>query len=351
MHTIPDIPVARLPELLRRMPKAELHIHVEGSLEPELMFELAARNGVKLPYASVDELRRAYAFTNLQSFLDIYYAGASVLLHEQDFFDMAWAYLQRAHADNVLRAEIFFDPQTHTARGVAMGTVIDGLHRACMQARAQLGVDAELILCFLRHLSEAEAFDTLEAALPYRDKFIGVGLDSSEVGHPPEKFARVFAKCRELGLHLVAHAGEEGPPAYVWTALDLLRVERIDHGVQSAKDPALVQRLQRDRIPLTMCPLSNLKLCVFPSLAQHNLKQLLEAGLCVTVNSDDPAYFGGSINDNFVQLAQAVGLDAQHAYQLARNSFEASFAGQERKREYVAQLDAVFAAFEGAARS
>jgi adenine deaminase len=245
----------------------------------------------------------------------------------------------------VVRAEIFFDPQTHTARGVAMGTVIDGLHRACAQARTQLGIDAELILCFLRHLSEAEAFDTLEAALPYRDRFIGVGLDSSEVGHPPEKFVRVFAKCRELGLHRVAHAGEEGPPAYVWTALDVLHVERIDHGVQSAKDPALMQRLQRDRVPLTVCPLSNLKLCVFPRLADHNLKQLLEAGLCVTVNSDDPAYFGGYLNENFVQLAQAVDLDAQHAYQLARNSFEASFVSGERKREYIAQLDKVFAAF------
>jgi adenine deaminase len=346
MDEVKTIAAQRLPELLRRMPKAELHIHVEGSLEPELMFALAARNGVKLPYASVAELRAAYAFTDLQSFLDIYYAGASVLLQEQDFFDMAWAYLQRAKADNVVRTEIFFDPQTHTARGVPMQTVIDGLHRACHQAKTQLGIDAELVLCFLRHLSEAGAFDTLEAALPYRDRFIGVGLDSSEIGHPPEKFARVFAKCRALGLHLVAHAGEEGPPAYVWTALDVLHVERIDHGVQSAKDMALMQRLQRDRVPLTVCPLSNLKLCVFPTLADHNLKQLLEAGLCVTVNSDDPAYFGGYVNDNFVQLAQAVDLTAQHAYQLARNSFEASFAGDERKREYIARLDDVFANFQ-----
>jgi adenine deaminase len=346
MDEVKTIPAQRLPELLRRMPKAELHIHVEGSLEPELMFALAARNGVKLPYASVAELRAAYAFTDLQSFLDIYYAGASVLLHEQDFFDMAWAYLQRAKADNVVRTEIFFDPQTHTARGVAMQTVIDGLHRACRQAKTQLGIDAELVLCFLRHLSEADAFDTLEAALPLRDRFIGVGLDSSEIGHPPEKFARVFAKCRALGLHLVAHAGEEGPPAYVWTALDVLHVERIDHGVQSAKDTALMRRLQRDRVPLTVCPLSNLKLCVFPTLADHNLKQLLEAGLCVTVNSDDPAYFGGYVNDNFVQLAQAVDLTPQHAYQLARNSFEASFAGDERKREYIARLDDVFANFQ-----
>jgi adenine deaminase len=339
------IPAHRLPELLRRMPKAELHIHIEGSLEPELMFELARRNGVVLPYASVEALRRAYDFSNLQSFLDIYYAGASVLVREQDFFDMAWAYLQRAAADNVLRAEIFFDPQTHTARGIAMDTVIDGLHRACVRARTELGVDADLILCFLRHLSEADAFDTLEAAMPFRDKFIGVGLDSSEVGHPPEKFARVFAKCRKHGLHLVAHAGEEGPPAYVWTALDLLKVERIDHGVQSSKDSALMQRLKQDRIPLTVCPLSNLKLCVFPRLADHNLKQLLEAGLAVTVNSDDPAYFGGYINDNFVQLFAAVDLDATHAYRLARNSFEASFVDAERKRRYIERLDAVFEAF------
>ncbi|HEY0887089.1 MAG TPA: adenosine deaminase [Ramlibacter sp.] len=348
MNTNPlirDVAPQRLPELLRRMPKAELHIHIEGSLEPELMFAMAARNGVQLPYASVDELRRAYAFNNLQSFLDIYYAGAGVLLKEQDFFDMASAYLQRAKADNVLRAEIFFDPQTHTARGVPMAIVIEGLHRACRHARAELGVDAELILCFLRHLSEAEAFDTLEQALQHRDKFIGVGLDSSEVGHPPEKFARVFAKCRELGLHLVAHAGEEGPPAYVRTALDLLKVERIDHGVQSSKDPALMQRLKDDRIPLTVCPLSNLKLCVFPRLADHNLKQLLQAGLAVTVNSDDPAYFGGYINDNFVQLHEAVGLTAQDAYQLARNSFEASFAAPGEKQRYIEQLDAVFGQF------
>ena len=335
----------RLPELLRRMPKAELHIHIEGSLEPELIFALAQRNGVRIPYASVEDLRRAYAFTNLQSFLDIYYAGASVLLKEQDFFDMAWAYLQRAAADNVIHAEIFFDPQTHTARGVAMETVVNGLHRACEEARGRLGVDALLILCFLRHLSEEEAFATLEQALPYRDKFIGVGLDSSEVGHPPEKFAKVFARCRELGFHLVAHAGEEGPPAYVWTALDLLKVERIDHGVQSTKDPALMRRLAKDRIPLTVCPLSNLKLCVFPKLADHNLRQLLDAGLVATVNSDDPAYFGGYMNDNFVQTFAATGLTAAQAWQLAKNSFEASFIDEPARRRYGDLLDATFAAF------
>jgi adenine deaminase len=345
MNPIPNIPPDRLPELLRAMPKAELHIHIEGSLEPELIFALAQRNGVRIPYAGVEDLRRAYAFTNLQSFLDIYYAGASVLLKEQDFFDMAWAYLQRAAADNVVRAEIFFDPQTHTARGVAMETVIHGLHRACEQASRELGVSAALILCFLRHLSEEEAFATLEAALPWRDKFIGVGLDSSEVGHPPEKFARVFARCRALGLHLVAHAGEEGPPAYVWTALDLLKVERVDHGVQSTKDAALMARLARDRIPLTVCPLSNLKLCVFPQLADHNLRQLLDAGLVATVNSDDPAYFGGYMNENFLQTFAATGLDARHAYQLAKNSFEASFIDAATRQRYIERLDATFADF------
>jgi adenine deaminase len=336
---LPPIPAERLPTLLAAMPKAELHIHVEGSLEPELIFALAQRNGVVLPYARVEDLRRAYAFTNLQSFLDIYYAGASVLLTEQDFHDMAWAYLQRARADNVLRTEIFFDPQTHTARGVAMETVIRGLRRACIEAKQQLGIDAELILCFLRHLSEAEAFETLEQALPFRDAFIGVGLDSSEVGHPPEKFARVFAKCRREGLHLVAHAGEEGPPAYVWSALDVLKVERIDHGVQSARDPALMKRLAEDRIPLTVCPLSNLKLCVFPKLEQHNLRTLLDAGLVATVNSDDPAYFGGYVNANFLQTFAATGLDAQHAYRLARNSFDGSFAEPAAKLRYIQELD------------
>ncbi|WP_019574742.1 adenosine deaminase [Curvibacter lanceolatus] len=345
MFKIPHIAPARLPELLRRMPKAELHIHIEGSLEPELIFALAQRNGVSLPYADVESLRRAYAFTNLQSFLDIYYAGASVLLHEQDFYDMAWAYLQRAAADHVVHAELFFDPQTHTARGVPMATVIQGLHRACTDAATQLGVDASLILCFLRHLSEEDALATLEQALPWREHFIGVGLDSSELGHPPEKFARVFARCRELGLRLVAHAGEEGPPAYIWSALDVLKVERIDHGVQALKDPALMQRLAQDRIPLTVCPFSNVKLCVFPDLASSNLRQLLDAGLVATVNSDDPAYFGGYLNDNFVQTFAATGLDAYHAYTLARNSFEASFVTEAQRHQWEHELKEVFLSF------
>ncbi len=337
--TVPPIAPERLPFVLRAMPKAELHIHIEGSLEPELIFALAKRNGVALPYASVEDLRSAYAFTNLQSFLDIYYAGASVLLREQDFYDMAWAYLVRAASENVLRAEIFFDPQTHTARGVAMETVVRGLHRACRDAQTQLGVSAELILCFLRHLSEADAFATLEQALPWRDSFIGVGLDSGELGNPPEKFARVFARCRELDFHVVAHAGEEGPPAYIWSALDVLKAERIDHGVQCVHDTALMQRLIAQGIALTVCPLSNLKLRVFKSLAEHNIGRLLDAGLAATLNSDDPAYFGGYLNDNFCQTFSAVGLNAQQAYQLARNSFAASFCNP---RPYIERLDAFF---------
>ena len=335
---------SNLTSLLRAMPKAELHIHIEGSLEPELIFRLAQRNGVTLPYASVEALRTAYAFTDLQSFLDIYYAGASVLVGEEDFFDMAWAYFERAAADHVVRAELFFDPQTHTERGVPMHTVISGLSRACQRAQAELGLSADLILCFLRHLSEDDAMATLEQALPYRTHFIGVGLDSSERGHPPEKFARVFARARELGLHVVAHAGEEGPPAYIWNALDVLKVQRIDHGVRCLEDPALVQRLVAERMPLTVCPLSNVKLCVFKTLADHNLPALLDAGLCVTLNSDDPAYFGGYINDNFVQTFAALPqLTAQHAYTLARNSFDASFAPAADKAGWVAALDQAFA--------
>ena len=333
-----QLPAERLPALLRAMPKAELHMHIEGSLEPELIFALAQRNGVALPYADVESLRAAYAFTNLQSFLDIYYAGASVLLHEQDFYDMAMAYLEKAVADHVVHTEIFFDPQTHTARGVHIKHVILGLHRACHDAHKRWGISSQLILNFLRHLSEADAWATLEQALPYRDYFSGVGLDSSEVGNPPEKFARVFAHCKDLGLRRVAHAGEEGPPAYIWGALDLLHAERIDHGVQAVHDAALMQRLKDERVPLTVCPLSNQKLQVFPDLADHNMPQLLAAGLVATVNSDDPAYFGGYINDNFVQLFAATGMGAQEAFQLAANSFEASFVPAEQKARWMEQL-------------
>ncbi len=349
MDTLPfdpaRIPRERLPALLRAMPKAELHIHIEGSLEPELIFALAQRNGLRLPYASVEALRAAYAFSDLQSFLDIYYAGASVLIEEDDFFEMAMAYFRRAAADQVVHAEVFFDPQTHTERGVPIAAVIGGLSRACDTAGRELGLSASLILCFLRHLSEEAAFATLDQALPHRARFVGVGLDSSERGHPPEKFARVFARCRELGLKLVAHAGEEGPPAYVWSALDVLKVERIDHGVRSTEDPALMQRLAAERMPLTVCPLSNVKLRVFDTLAAHKLGALLDAGLCATVNSDDPAYFGGYLNQNFVETFEALpALDAGHAYRLARNSFEASFAGEAQKAGWIAALDRCFAA-------
>jgi adenosine deaminase len=338
-----SIPAARLPDLLRAMPKAELHLHIEGSLEPELIFALAQRNLVPLPYANVEALRAAYAFTDLQSFLDIYYAGASVLLKEEDFFDMAMAYFRRAAADHVVHAEIFFDPQTHTERGVPFATVIGGLSRAVDVAQRELGVSALLIMCFLRHLSEEAAFATLEDALPYKDKFIGVGLDSGERGNPPENFARVFARCRELGLRLVAHAGEEGPPAYIWSALDVLHVERIDHGVRSVEDPALIQRLAQDRMPLTVCPLSNVKLCVYKTMAEHQLPALLAAGLCATVNSDDPAYFGGYVNQNFIETFAALPqLTARHAHTLAANSFEASFVGAERKQAWRAALDRAF---------
>lgn len=330
----------QLRTVVQGMPKAELHIHIEGSLEPELIFALAERNGVQLAYPSVDALRQAYAFKDLQSFLDIYYAGASVLLQEQDFYDMTAAYLKKAEADNVRHTEIFFDPQTHTARGVPMATVVNGIYKACQDSP----VSATLILCFLRHLSEEDALETLEQALPFRDKFIGVGLDSSEVGHPPEKFARVFARCRDLGLHIVAHAGEEGPPAYIQSALDVLKVERIDHGVRILEDAALTERVAREGIALTVCPLSNTKLRVFDQMHDHNLVQLLDAGLVATVNSDDPAYFGGYMNDNFVAVFEALPLGLSHAQRLARNSFTAAFLPEEQKQKFLAEVDAYFAA-------
>ncbi|MGS1038814.1 adenosine deaminase [Burkholderia glumae] len=323
-------------------PKAELHIHIEGSLEPELIFQLAKRNGVKLAYDSIEALRAAYAFTDLQSFLDIYYAGASVLLHEQDFYDMTAAYVERALADNVVHAEIFFDPQTHTERGMSIETVVAGIDRALADAERR-GLSSRLILCFLRHLSEEDALATYEAALPlferYSHRLIGVGLDSSERGHPPSKFARVFAKARERGLKLVAHAGEEGPPAYVIEALDLLKVDRVDHGVRSIEDAELIARLADSRIALTVCPLSNLKLRVFDDMAQHTLKQLLDSGVAVTINSDDPAYFGGYVNDNYFATVAALGLDEREVYSVIRNGFEASFIDASERAARIAQLD------------
>ena len=336
-----------LHDFIRRLPKAELHLHIEGSLEPEMMFELARRNGVALPYASVDAVRAAYNFSDLQSFLDLYYAGAAVLQTEQDFFDLTMAYVRRAMADNVRHAELFFDPQTHTVRGVPMATVFAGIAGALRQARADHGFSSRMILCFLRHLPEVDAFATLDAALPlraeYADLWIGVGLDSGEVGNPPEKFADVYARARELGFRVVAHAGEEGPPAYVYGALDVLKVERIDHGVRSEEDPALMQRLAQSRMPLTVCPLSNLKLRVVKDLRDHNLARLLRAGLCVTINSDDPAYFGGYMNANFVATAEALALSRKELIDLARNSFLAAFVTEDERRRWLDELQAIAA--------
>ena len=331
-------------EWIRALPKAELHIHIEGTLEPEMMFELAARNGVELRYGSVEEVRAAYAFTDLQSFLDIYYEGMAVLQTERDFRDLARAYFERAAADGVRRAELFFDPQAHTARGVPFETVINGLHAAIDEARGEFGISSALILCFLRHLPASEAMATLEEALPFRDRILGVGLDSSEAGHPPVDFADVYARAREAGLRAVAHAGEEGPPEYVRQALDVLRVERVDHGVRSEEDAALLDRLAREGVPLTMCPLSNVKLRVIDRLEDHNLKRLLDRGLRVMINSDDPAYFGGYVGDNYVQTAAALGLTRDEVVTLARNSIEATFLDDAEKAELLAELDAAASA-------
>ncbi len=303
-------------ELIRALPKAELHVHIEGTFEPELMFEIAQRNHIQIPYQSVEEIKQAYNFHNLQSFLDIYYAGANVLVHEQDFYDLAWAYFKKCAEDKVVHSEMFFDPQTHTERGVEFATVLNGLKRACTDAKDKLGISSQLIMCFLRHLSEEDAFKTLEQALPFKDDIIAVGLDSSEVGHPPSKFERVFAKAREAGFLIVAHAGEEGPPEYVWEALDLLQVNRIDHGVRSDEDPALLQRLIDEKMPLTVCPLSNLKLCVVEDMAEHNIHRLLKQGVHVTINSDDPSYFGGYMNDNFLAVHTALNLSNDELKQL-----------------------------------
>ncbi len=328
-------------ELIQAMPKAELHVHIEGTFEPELMFAIAQRNEIAIPYQSVEEVRQAYNFHNLQSFLDIYYAGANVLIHEQDFYDLAWAYFEKCAEDNVVHTEMFFDPQTHTDRGIAFETVLNGLQRACADAAEKLGITSHLIMCFLRHLSEAAAFETLEQALPYKDQIIGVGLDSSEIGHPPSKFERVFAKAREAGFLIVAHAGEEGPAEYVWEALDLLKVNRIDHGVRSEEDPGLMQRLIAEKMPLTVCPLSNLKLCVVDDMQQHNIRRLLQQGVHVTVNSDDPSYFGGYMNDNFIAIAEALDLSNDELKQLAINSFEASFISEADKANWISKIKAL----------
>lgn len=328
-------------ELIQALPKAELHVHIEGTFEPELMFAIAQRNHIDIPYKSVDEVKQAYNFHNLQSFLDIYYAGANVLVVEQDFYDLAMAYFEKCAADKVMHTEMFFDPQTHTARGIAFAVVINGLQRACDEAKAKFGITSHLIMCFLRHLSEEAAFKTLEQALPFKDQIIAVGLDSSEVGHPPAKFERVFAKAREEGFLVVAHAGEEGPAEYVWEALDLLKVNRVDHGVRSEEDPKLMQRLIAEKMPLTVCPLSNLKLCVVDDMAKHNIRRLLQQGVHVTVNSDDPSYFGGYMNDNFIAIAEALDLSNNELKQLAKNSFEASFISDAEKQKWFQQIDAL----------
>jgi adenine deaminase len=322
------------------LPKAELHLHIEGTLEPELAFRLAKKHGVALPYATVEELRQAYQFENLQSFLDVYHAGADVLRDESDFYELTRAYLQKVQSQGVVHVEIFFDAQTHTARGVAFTAVVDGILRALREAERELGITFRLILCFLRDSSAADAMRALEEALPYKDSIAAVGLDSAESGHPPSKFAAVFERARREGLHAVAHAGEEGPPSYIYEALDILRVKRIDHGVRCEEDPELVKRLVQERVPLTVCPLSNVKLKVFKQMEDHNLKRLLEHGLCVTVNSDDPAYFGGYVLENYLAAQRGLGLSKDHLSQLARNSFEASFLAPPDKQRWLAAVDA-----------
>lgn len=330
-----------LVRLIETLPKAELHLHLEGSLEPELMFALAQRNGLEIPYKSVEEIRAAYDFSNLQDFLDIYYVGMNVLVQEQDFFDLTWAYLSRVREDNVRHVEVFFDPQGHTDRGIAFDTVMTGITRALDQAQAEWGMTSKLILCFLRHLSEEAAFETLDMAKPWLHRIDGVGLDSSELGHPPSKFQRVFDAAGSQGLLRVAHAGEEGPSEYVLEALDLLHVDRLDHGNRSLEDEALTRRLAESGITLTVCPLSNLRLCGIPRLEDHPLKRMLAAGLHATVNSDDPAYFGGYVNDNFVRTTEAIGLTAEEIITLARNSFEGSFLSEAEKAVHLAEIDAV----------
>lgn len=325
-------------ELINKLPKAELHLHIEGSFEPELMFEIARRNHLNIRFKSVDEVKNAYNFHNLQSFLDIYYEGAAVLLHERDFYDLTYAYLKRCQADNVVHTEIFFDPQTHTDRGVAFATVFNGIHKALKDAEKEWGITSHMIMCFLRHLSEEAAFKTLEDSLPFKKHIIGVGLDSGEVGHPPSKFQRVFEAAMKEGYLTVAHAGEEGPPSYIWEAMDLLKVKRIDHGVRALEDDILMERIIQEKMALTVCPLSNLKLKVFNKLSDHNLKKLLERGVKVTINSDDPAYFGGYANQNYVETAQALDLSHAELKTLAINSFEASFLSAAQKQKWIAEI-------------
>jgi adenosine deaminase len=327
------------------LPKAELHVHIEGTFEPELMFQMAERNGILLPYKNIEALRAAYDFSRLQDFLDIYYQGMDVLLTEQNFFDLTWAYLQKISRQAVRHIEIFFDPQAHVARGIAFQTVLNGIHSALVKGQQEYEISFGLIMCFLRHLDEADAFATLKMALSHKDKIIGVGLDSSEKGHPPSKFQRVFAKAREEGFRLVAHAGEEGPPEYIYEALDILKVDRIDHGNRAMEDPALIKRLVDEQIALTVCPLSNTKLCVVADMKDHPLPQLLEAGIKVTVNSDDPAYFGGYLNENYEAVNTILGNNTELLAQLARNSFSASFLEASQRERLVAEVDAYMRQF------
>jgi adenosine deaminase len=335
----------KMEEFIHAIPKAELHIHVEGSLEPELMLELANKNGIRLPYESVADIRRAYDFTCLQSFLDIYYQGTKVLLTEDDFYQMTLAYLQKASGQNVRHVEIFFDPQTHTARGIQFETVVQGIHGALSDAGRQWGLSSKLIMCFLRDLSAADAMKTLEQALPFKDCIAGVGLDSAESGHPPENFKGVFDLAHQNGFRIVAHAGEEGPPEYIWQALNLLKAERIDHGVRCIEDADLVEYLVKEKVPLTVCPLSNIKIRIFDNMRQHNFKQLLDLGLCVTINSDDPAYFGGYIEDNIRVLQAEHKLTFQDIYKISRNAFEAAFLTSAEKQTYLNELDGFVSEF------
>ncbi len=338
-----DGPRRDMRAFLRDLPKAELHVHVEGTLEPELMMELAARNGVALPFRTVEEARAAYEFTDLQSFLDVYYQGCAVLREAEDFADLAWAYLERAHAQRVRHVELFFDPQAHTERGVPFEAVLEGLRHALERARRELDVSGGLILCFLRHLSEDHARATLDLARPHLEHLQGVGLDSSERGNPPGKFRDVFAECRRLGLRTVAHAGEEGPPAYITEALDALEVRRIDHGVRCVEDAAVVERLAAEGVPLTVCPLSNVKLRVFERMDEHTLRRMMEAGLRVTINSDDPAYFGGYVEENFVAVQESFGLSRDEVAALSRHAFEASFLEEDARARLLAELDSYLA--------
>ena len=328
-------------DFIKAIPKAELHVHIEGTFEPELMFKIAKRNKIPLPYCSVEELKKAYNFSNLQSFLDIYYAGAKVLITEQDYYDLTLAYLDKAHSQNVLHTEIMFDPQTHTNRGIDFKTVMNGISGAMQDAQKEWGITSNLIMCFLRHLSEEDAIQTLETALKSKDLIIAVGLDSSEKDHPPSKFKRVFETALKEGYKTVAHAGEEGPAGYVWEALELLKISRIDHGNNSLNDDKLVRELVKQQMPLTVCPLSNLKLKVITDLKNHPLKKMLDTGLLATVNSDDPAYFGGYINENFIAVADALNLSKQEIATLARNSFKASFLGEEEKKEMIGKVESV----------